>query len=157
LFCDYSNTKEIVKDLAEIFYKQFTTLATMVAVKCTHSGERLFAQHYTIYSASVYILMAYFLVWMLQTLLQLQHPISIFPIPLLLLLGYAVCFLALTLISWKIALSTLLLWVLTSAVAVIFNNYYYQQEFIKTVSAKISKVFERYINIPPQLKDQLPL
>jgi len=146
----------VFKDLAEIFYKMFTTLAAMVAVKCTNDGEKLLTQNYAIFSASVYIIMAYFLIWVLQTLLQIQHPISIFPISLVLLLGYVVSFLALTLISRKIAVITLVLWVLTSALTVIFNNYY-QQEFIKTVSAKISNVFERYINIPPQLKNRLPV
>jgi len=45
----------VFKDLAEIFYKMFTTLAAMVAVKCTNDGEKLLAQNYTIFSASVYI------------------------------------------------------------------------------------------------------
>ncbi|AET01277.1 transmembrane protein, putative [Medicago truncatula] len=126
----------------------------MVAVKCTHSGEQLFAQHYIIYSASVYMIMAFFLVWVLQTLLQ--QPISsdfvsIFPISLLLMLGYAVSFLALTLISRNIALITLVLWLLIFTFVVIFNNYY-EQELIKTVSEKINQNFGRYINILLQRK-----
>ncbi|RHN38782.1 hypothetical protein MtrunA17_Chr8g0336891 [Medicago truncatula] len=129
----WSNIKEVVKDLAEIFYKKFIILAAMVAVKCTHVGEKFFTQHYIIYSASVYMIMAYFLVWVLQTLLQQPIPNSgLFPISLLLSLGCAVSFLALTLISLNIAVINLVLWVFTF-ILVIFNNYY-QQKLTKSVS-----------------------
>jgi ABC-type multidrug transport system fused ATPase/permease subunit len=128
----------VFKDLAETFYKMITTLAAMVAVKCTNDGEKLLAKNYTIFSASVYIIMAYFLVWLLKTLLQNPIPndsISIFQIILLLLLGYALSFLALTLISLNIAVITLVLWLFIFVLIFIYNNYY-QQELIKTVSEK---------------------
>ena len=143
------------KDLAEIFYKMFTTLATMVAVKCTHSGEKFFTQHYTIYSASVYMVMAFFMTWMLQTLLQHPIPNVSFPISLLLLLGSAVSFLALILISLSIAVINLVLWVPVFTFVVIFNKY--QPELIKVLSEKIKQIFERYIKTPLQLRGRLPV
>jgi len=81
--------------------------------------------------------------------------LSIFPISLLLMLGYAVSFLALTLISRNIALITLVLWLLIFTFVAIFNNYY-EKELIKKVSEKISQNFERYINILLQRKGWLP-
>jgi len=135
----------VFKDLAEIFYKMLTTLAAMVALKCTHVGEKFFTQHYTIYSASVYIIMAFFMTWMLQTLLQ--HPIpndsiSVFPISLLLLLGYAVSFLALILISLNIAVinDSLFSHLLSSSISMDQN------------SEKIKQIFEK---ISPQLKGRV--
>ena len=144
------------KDLAEIFYKMFTTLAAMLAVKCTNDGEKLLIQNYTIFSASVYIIMAYFLICVLQTLLQQPIPsdfISIFLISLLILFGYALSFLALTMISRNIAMINLALWLLIFTFVVIFNKYQPSKE----LSEKIKQIFERYIKIPPQLRDRLPV
>jgi len=146
----------VFKDLAEIFYKMFTTLAAMLAVKCTNDGEKLLIQNYTIFSASVYIIMAYFLICVLQTLLQQPIPsdfISIFLISLLILFGYALSFLALTMISRNIAMINLALWLLIFTFVVIFNKYQPSKE----LSEKIKQIFERYIKIPPQLRDRLPV
>jgi len=127
------NNKEVFKDLAEIFYKMFTTLAAMVAMKCTNDGEKLLAQNYTLFLCSK---------------LSYNYNILIFPISLLLLLGYAVSFLALTLISGNIALINLVFWVLIFTFVVIF--YKYQPS--KVLSEKIKQNFERYIEIPLQLR-----
>jgi len=117
--------------------------------------EELFKQHYTIYSAIVSLIMTYFLLWVLPTLQQLQQPIprsSLFQILSSLLLGCAVPFLALTVISWEIAVFNLVIWVFTFIVT--FYNYI-QQELIKPVSDKLRQIYERYINNkPPQTKDQ---
>jgi len=134
----------------------FTTLAAMLAVKCTNDGEKLLIQNYTIFSASVYIIMAYFLICVLQTLLQQPIPsdfISIFLISLLILFGYALSFLALTMISRNIAMINLALWLLIFTFVVIFNKYQPSKE----LSEKIKQIFERYIKIPPQLRDRLPV
>jgi len=123
-----NSAKEVFKDIANIFYKLFTSLA----LKTTYVGEKLFTRQYT---ASVFVIMVYFLLWILQTLSQqpLTNISSFFPISLLLILGCVVSLLTLMLISQKVAIITLvLLCVIIFVVVVMFNNH--QQELYKVLS-----------------------
>jgi uncharacterized protein YacL len=148
------NNREIIKDLQEIYYKMFASVPVMLAGK--YAREELFNQHYTIYSVIVSLIVTFFLLWVLPTLQQLQQPIprsSLFQILSSLLLGCAVPFLALTVISWEIAVINLFIWVFTFILVIFYN--YNQQELIKPVSDKIIQIYERYMNNnPPQIKDQ---
>lgn len=146
------NNREIIKELQEIYCKMFASVSVMLAGK--YAREEIFKQHYTIYCVIVSLIMTFFLLWVLPTLHQLQQPIprsSFFQILSSLLLGCAVSFLALTVISWEISVFNLVIWVFTFIVT--FYNYI-QQELIKPVSDKIIHIYERCINKPPQTKDQ---
>ena len=130
----------------------FGSVPIMLAGK--YASEELFKQYYTIYSVIVSLIMTFFLLWVLATLQELQQPIpksSLFQILSSLLLGCAVPFLALTVISWEITVINLVIWVFSFIV--IFYNYI-QQELIKPISVKIREIYDRYIKKPPQNKDQ---
>lgn len=137
--------REAFHDLANILYKMFTILATLVALKFTDPG------HYHQHTATECVLAAiilYFLLWLLHTLLQ--HPINtvaaFFPISLLLLLGCIVSFLTLTLISFNnIAIITLALWIIVFIVVVMFN-FYHQ---LCQLSRRTRELIQNYM---PQLR-----
>lgn len=61
---DSNSAKEVFKD---IFYKLFSYLAALVALKTIYVGEKLFTRQY---KACAFAIMVYFLLWILQNLLQ---------------------------------------------------------------------------------------
>lgn len=151
------NNREIIKELQEIYCKMFASVSVMLAGK--YAREEIFKQHYTIYCVIVSLIMTFFLNWLLPTLQQLQQPIprsSLFQILSSLLLGCAIPFLALTVISWEIAVINLVFWVLSFIVS-FYNSI--QQELIKPVSDKLRQIYEKYFNInpPPQIKVRPPV
>ncbi|KAK7272494.1 hypothetical protein RJT34_29120 [Clitoria ternatea] len=143
-----------LRESQEIFDKFFKWLFGVIALKNTDMGDALFKRHPNIMMLMVLMIVLYFLVWLLGTMLPCRGIILLMILVFIMLLIAAVSsVLILTIISSRLACLAVTLWVAVLPLIA----YHCYKEFHKLVVCAISEIIKLLIESFRVQRTRFPL